>query len=132
MKKLFLPALLLCIGTAVQAQNKEVPPPPPPPEPPVVTVDPPPPPPPPPAIEVVKFASPSHKNVAAFYKRNPSVASLGWGPENRVIVSLKNKKVEKYDLNDADQKKTFTDKYGEAPTPPPPPPAKPKKSLSTT
>lgn len=164
MKKLFLPALLLCIGTAVQAQNKEVPPPPPPPDPPVVVeaVPPPPPPPkppkapqktkkftppvivkdeaapppPPPEIEVVKFASPSHKNVAAFYKRNPSVASLGWGPENRIIVRLKNKTIEKYDMSDPGQKKAFTGKYGDAPAPPPPPPlpppAKPKKSPSTT
>ncbi|MDB5277211.1 MAG: peptidase BlaR1 [Ferruginibacter sp.] len=42
---------------------------------------------------------------------------------NRATVTLKNGKVEEYDLNNANAKSTFTKKYGELPAPPPPPAA---------
>ncbi|MDN3656436.1 M56 family metallopeptidase [Ferruginibacter paludis] len=42
---------------------------------------------------------------------------------HRATVTLKNGKVEEYDLNNANAKSTFTKKYGELPAPPPPPAA---------
>jgi hypothetical protein len=40
---------------------------------------------------------------------------------NNVIVRLKNKKVEKYDLSNAKEREAFEQKYGQLPAPPPPP-----------
>jgi hypothetical protein len=42
---------------------------------------------------------------------------------SKVIVTLKNKKVEKYDLSNNKDREVFQQKYGALPTPPPPPPA---------
>lgn len=61
----------------------------------------------------------------AFLKRNPSVKSLGWTAENKVIVRLKSGKEDRYDLDDEKSRKEVTEKYGELPVAPPPPPLAP-------
>ncbi len=113
MKKIvLLPAILVCIAIGSAAQSTKKIPPPPPPEPPV--------------IEVVKFAPPvvvpKVKTTDHFLKRNKTVAGYNFRSPKLIILTLRNKTVEKYDLADEKQNKTFTDKYGEAPVPPPPPP----------
>ncbi|HEV8287038.1 MAG TPA: hypothetical protein VGQ09_22160 [Chitinophagaceae bacterium] len=92
-------------------------------------VPPPPPPPPPPKVEVSKFEPPvitvKGKEADAFYKRNPSVADIS-RQGNIITLKLKNGEKEKYDMKKADEKKSFTGKYGASPIPPPPPPPPPK------
>ncbi|MES1214149.1 MAG: hypothetical protein ABUT20_01430 [Bacteroidota bacterium] len=87
---------------------------------------PPPPPPAPPKVEVVKFTPPKAE-MDAFYKRNPSVADAYWNKKNHLVVKLKNKSTEEYNLGNEKEKENFTSKYG-APLqmPPPPPPVKVK------
>ena len=115
---------MLLLFAASFAQNQKVPPPPPP-----VKPSQPVPPPPPPKVETVKFKPPvlskSAKENNAFYKRNPSVANIRWKGNDRVIIKLKKGTIEEYDLNNEEEKKSFTDKYGIPPLPPPPPPPTP-------
>jgi hypothetical protein len=111
-KKVLLPALLVTCSYFTHAQNTERLPPPPPPE--------------PPKVETPKFTPPVIvKDGEDFLNRNKTVANLAWQNSHIVIVHLKNKSKEKYDINDSKQRKAFTDKYGELPEPPPPPPPPP-------
>ena len=71
---------------------------------------PPPPPPPPATKQWVKTAHPDLKSISV--------------NNNLATVTLKNGKKENYDLNNADQKNAFENKYGKL-QPPPPPPAAP-------
>jgi hypothetical protein len=84
-----------------------------------------PPPPPPPKVNTSKFKPPvitaEGKLANTFYKRNPSVANFS-RQGNKMTIKLKNGHVEKYDLDKKDEKKNFTNKYGESPIPAPPKP----------
>jgi beta-lactamase regulating signal transducer with metallopeptidase domain len=60
---------------------------------------------------------------------NPDVKSVSV-TDNHALVTLRNGKVENYDLNKADQKKDYEIKYGKLPEPPlPPAPAKAGQAL---
>lgn len=115
-RKIALPLLFVACGIYAQAQKNQSVPPPPPPA--------------PPKVEKVKFAPPRiiAKDEEAFLAKNKNVSQLSWKDGHMVTVHLKNKSQEKYDLNNSEQKKMFTDKYGESPVPPPPPPPMPPKS----
>lgn len=120
MKKTLITACVaLAMGICAHAQKSESIPPPPPPLPPKS-----------PKVEVQKFTPPvivKNEEVDAFYSRNKEVASINWKGENHIILVKKDNSKEKYDMSDAEQKKKFTEKYGEAPArpEPPPPPAPP-------
>jgi len=70
----------------------------------------PPPPPPPPSTE--QWVKAAHPNLKSLSVNN-----------NLATVTLKSGKKENYDLNNADQKNAFENKYGKLQPPPPPPPA---------
>lgn len=112
-RKIALPLLFVACSIYAQAQKNQAAPPPPPV---------------PPKVEIKKFPPPvikdekTLKNDKAFYNRNKNVSHLSWKEGHMVTVYLKDKSQEKYDLNNREQKKMFTDKYGESPVPPPPPP----------
>lgn len=118
---LALPLLFVACSIHAQAQKNQ-----------------PPPPPKPPKTEIKKYPPPVIKNEQtlqnekAFYNRNKDVSHLTWKEGHMVTVHRKDKSQEKYDLNDKEQKKMFTDKYGESPAPPPPPPPAPPKGKIKT
>ena len=113
-KSLLLAGAALAVGVYAQAQKSEVPPPPPPE---------------PPKVEVARFTPPrivKSESYQAFLKRNPDVEKLSWQGGDKMTVIRKDKKMEKYDLSVAAEKKNFLAKYGELPVaPPPPPPVEP-------
>jgi hypothetical protein len=130
-------ALLFAGISIANAQStKKVPPPPPPPKK-IDVIEKLPPPPPPPKIvidEVVNPAEPQGPSVIRvkgkmaddFYKRNSSVSDIST-KGNIVTIKKKDGAVEKYDMNNKEENKSFTDKYGVSPIPPPPPPPVPPK-----
>lgn len=84
---------------------------------------PPPPPPKPERIDVKIYKGPN----SDFLKQNPTIQKVSWSGNNEIKLKFKTGKEEKYNLNNEDEKKLFTDKYGvPPPPPPPPPPPKPK------
>ena len=93
-----------------------------------------PPPPPPPKVNLTKFKPPvigeSWKQHNDFMKKNPSVAYIEWKDSLNAIATLKNKKIENYNLGVAEEKKIFIEKYGVPPMPPPPPPPPPPKKIN--
>ena len=94
-----------------------------------------PPPPPPSKVETIKYAPPVVVQIDSrpeFYERNNSVAELSWATKEKLIVTKKDSSVERYNIANEPEKKTFVEKYGAIPTPPPPPhPTKTKpKTLS--
>lgn len=97
-QKLAILLLASSLSTAVQAQKIEAP---------TVTVE---------KLEIQKEAD--------FLKNNPTVASVHWQKGSKIVLDLKDGKKETYILNDPDQQKVFTDKYGARPAAPPPPPTK--------
>jgi hypothetical protein len=116
MKKTMIPLVLLVVGIASNGQSTKQEPPPPPPK---------------PLNEVVKSEPTTIKVTGSldddFYKRNPSVFHFS-RQEN--VISLKKKDciIEKYDMSNKEEGKSFTEKYGVSPIPPPPPPPKVVKS----
>ncbi|MCR6721857.1 MAG: hypothetical protein NVV59_16565 [Chitinophagaceae bacterium] len=116
MKKILLSAgMVLAMGLFVQAQKKETVAPPPPPQPPAEV----PAPLAPPKIEVVKFED-------EFLTRNKNVSAYRFKSGNKIVITIKDRSKEEYNLKDAADVKRFEEKYGALPTPPPPPPAPPK------
>lgn len=132
-KSIFVAGLAVTMAVAASAQDvrKDEPPKPPVPPKPMVKkmkdVPPPPdapPPPPPPAIGDI----PLPQDVDEFMKRNQNVKGVDWKADE-IIIQLKSGNKERYNLNDAQSKKSAEAKYGalpEMPPPPPPPPAAPK------
>jgi len=117
MKKTFGILCLLLVACMAASAQKEVKPPPPPVEPP----------PPPPKVELKRFTPPVVvKENDPFFSRNPSVSAIRWQKTVATVIKKDNTQ-EKYDLSKTAEKKTFNDKYGEAPAIPPPPPPKPPK-----
>ena len=111
-KKFLLPACLAGIAFVSNAQKTA-----------------PPPPPEPPKVEAIEFAPPVIINdgqLEEFYSRNKTVSKIARNNQ-RITITLKDNKVEKYNLALEADKKLFNEKYGEAPdiTPPPPPPPPP-------
>jgi hypothetical protein len=84
------------------------------------------PPPPPPKVNMTKFKPPvineSAKEYNEFLRKNPSIANIAWKDSLNVIIKLKNKKIENYNLDVEEEKKIFIKKYGVPLIPPPPPP----------
>ena len=113
MKKIVLvPVCLVAMAIAANAQNQEE----------KKTQEP------KPSLEAKKFAPPKIVSAtdAEFLTRNPDVNSVRFKGGNIVIITGKDKKVEKFDLSDDKQNKAFVAKYGQPPVaPPPPPPAPP-------
>ena|SRR5215831_14073997 len=108
MKKIIL--ILACLGGVVIAKAQK---------------EPPPPPHPPKVVDVKKIVPPvitaTGKEGDEFYKRNPSVDKIS-RQGDILTLTMKDKKIETYDLRKKDQEKKFIDKYGAVPIPPPPPP----------
>ena len=122
--KVLLPLALLmtAFSTKSQSEKKE-----------------PPPPPPPPKVELVKYKPPvlvlKGEKAGDFMNRNPSVEKIT-KQGNVFTLELKNGTKESYDFKNENDKKIFTEKYGEleiAPPPPnhppPPPPTKKVKQI---
>jgi hypothetical protein len=97
-QKLAILLLASSLSTAVQAQKIDAP---------TVTVQ---------KIETQKEAD--------FLKNNPTIATVHWQKGSKIVLGLKDGNKETYILNDPDQQKIFTDKYGARPIAPPPPPVK--------
>jgi hypothetical protein len=77
-------------------------------------------------VELTHFNPPT-KDLAAFYKQNPSVARLYWKSEKDIVVIHKDKSRFEYNMKDELQEARFKEKYGKVEiTPPPPPPPLPK------
>jgi hypothetical protein len=113
MKKiLLLPACLIGAAITLKAQIKDLPPPPPPP-PPLLS-----------KVVKTKLTEPvitvRGKMADEFYKRNPSKAGIS-RMGNVITLQMKDKTTKKYDMTRKEDKKSFTDKYGNSPIPPPPP-----------
>jgi hypothetical protein len=85
----------------------------------------PPPPPPPPPIAANENIG-VHTTMSEFLKNNPAVKDVYREEKDLMVVELKSGKIEKYDLEDSGEKKSFVDKYGDVPKLPPPPPPKNK------
>lgn len=93
-----------------------------------------PPPPPPPKADITKYQAPASAGIKSqkdFLKRNPNVANLNWqnGKTKTIILSLKSREEERYDLTNEEEKKIFFGKYGVPPLQPPPPPSQTIKNL---
>ena len=124
---------LLFIGISIaNAQStKKIPPPPPT----LKKVDiieklPPPPPPPKKIDEKIEVPPPptitiTGKLADEFYEHNLSVMDIS-RQGNWINLKMKDGTIEKYNMNNKEEKKNFTDKYGKEPIPPPPPPPPPK------
>ena len=118
-RKVFSTALALLAVSFAWSQDKSVKPPPPPPAPPAVEMKEVPPAPPAPEVLPVDEAD------SAFLKKNPSVKSLGWRGDKKVLVNLKAGGEEVYDLGKAAEREQFEARYGSLPLQPPPPPVPP-------
>jgi len=113
-------ATIICVfaaGIVAHTQSKESKPPPPPP-------------PKPSHNEAMKLPSPTPAKpdrLQGFYERNDSVLELSWETRQQLIVIKKDSSVERYNLTNEGEKKSFIEKYGFIPAqPPPPPPPKPE------
>lgn len=60
-----------------------------------------------------------------FLIKNSTVTDVSWKSHDKIVIRLKNGKVQTYNLGDLQQRQTFENKYGTVPTAPPPPPPPP-------
>ena len=137
MRKVFamlIPLVIVFTTTSNAQSEKKVPPPPPPPKPMNISVKFAPPkisnevvPPVKPKQEIDAIPTIKDKKEDEFYKRNPSVSAISQ-EGNIITLTKKDGTKESFDMNNKEEGKKLTEKYGALPIAPPPPP--PPKRLS--